>query len=84
VFAPYQEAAPPELVEACKHAVHVLLPDGSVLRAGRAALFVLERIGFGPLARLLALPPFIWAVELGYKIVASNRRFFAEFLFTKE
>lgn len=71
-------------MEACKRAVHVLLPDGGVLRAGRAALFVLERIGFGPLARLLALPPFIWAVELGYKVVASNRRFFAEFLFTRE
>jgi hypothetical protein len=45
---------------------------------------VLEHIGFRPLARLLALPPFIWAVELGYKLVANNRRFFAEFMFTRE
>jgi predicted DCC family thiol-disulfide oxidoreductase YuxK len=74
----------PELFAACERAVHVLTPDGRVLRAGRATLYVLERIGWGRLARVLMLPPFIWLVELGYRVVASNRPFFARFLFTRE
>jgi len=85
---PYQEAPSPPmtpaLYEACKRAVHVIKSDGTVLRAGRASLFVLEQIGWGWAARLLMLPPFIWAVELGYALVARNRSFFARFLFTKE
>lgn len=74
----------PELAAACEKAVHVIRTDGSILRAGRAVLFVLDKIGWGWFARLLALPPFIWGVELGYKIVANNRPFFARFLFTRE
>jgi hypothetical protein len=74
----------PELYAACAQAIHVVRADGGVLRAGRACLFVLEQIGGGPAARLLGLPPFVWAVELGYRIVAANRPFFARFLFTKE
>ena len=42
------------------------------------------RVGWGWLARVLSWPPFLWFVELGYWIVASNRRFFGKFLFTKE
>jgi hypothetical protein len=71
----------PELREACKRAVHVLTGSGEILKAGRATLFVLEQIGYRRLARLLRLPPFVWAVELGYRIVASNRSFFARVLF---
>lgn len=74
----------PELYAACEHAVHVVKADGTVLRAGRAVLFVLEKIGWGWFARLLALPPFIWGIELAYVIVAKNRPFFANFLFTRE
>ncbi len=74
----------PTLRVACEKAVHVLTTDGRVLRAGRASLFVLEQIGYRAIARLLRLPPLIWAVELGYKIVAANRPFFSRFLFTKE
>ena len=74
----------PELYAACEHAIHVIRADGGVLRAGRASLFVLEQIGWRRTARLLALPPFVWAVELGYRIVAANRPFFSRFLFTKE
>ena len=84
----YQDApAPPmtpPLYAACEKAVHVLTTDGRVLRAGRASLFVLEQVGYRALARLLRLPPFIWAVELGYKLVAANRTFFSRFLFTKK
>ena len=74
----------PELYAACQRAVHVLTNDGRVLRAGRASLFILEQIGYRIAARLLRLPPFLWFVELGYRIVATNRPFFARFLFTKE
>lgn len=74
----------PALYEACRHAVHVVLPDGQVLRAGRAALFVLDRIGYRAFARIMAIPPMIWGVELGYWLVARNRAFFSNFLFTRE
>ena len=82
---PYQEAPSPpmtsELREACKRALHVVTSSGEVLKAGRATLFVAEQIGYQRLAHLLRPPPFIWAVELGYRIVASNRSFFAQLLF---
>ena len=75
----------PELRHSCRRAMHVLLPDGRVLRAGRGSLFVLEQLGLGRLwLRLLALPPLIWLVELGYLIVARNRSFFGRFLFRGE
>ncbi len=71
----------PELREACRRAMHVLLPDGRVLRAGRGSMFVLARVGWGKVARFLCLPPMIWFVELGYWIVARHRSFFGRFLF---
>jgi predicted DCC family thiol-disulfide oxidoreductase YuxK len=74
----------PSLSAACEKAVHVVRADGTVLRAGRACLFILEELGWGRFARLLARPPFVWAVELGYRIVAHNRSLFARFLFTGE
>lgn len=74
-FEPYQEVdgLPDDLRDACSRAVHVVTPDGEVLRAGRACLFVLGRIGWPRTAALLRLPPFVWCIELGYKIVAANR-----------
>lgn len=78
---PYQELPDPPLTPAlaaaCRDAVHVRTIDGRWLRAGRACLFVLARIGWPRLARLGALPPFVWGVELGYRIVARNRPFFS-------
>ena len=74
----------PALYEACAKAVHVVRADGTVLRAGRAALFILEHIGLGNFARMLNLPPFIWIVELGYQLVANNRSLFARFFFRRE
>lgn len=74
---PYQEAPSPpmtpELRAACSRAVHVLARDGRLLRAGRACLFVLSEIGWPGAGRILALPPFVWLVELGYWLVARNR-----------
>ena len=60
--------------------MHVITRDGDVLRAGRATLFVLEALGWRPVARLLSVPPLIWIVELVYRVVASNRRIFSRVL----
>ena len=73
----------PDLYRACEFAVHTVDADGRVLRAGKACLRLLELLGHGTLARILGLPPFIWVLELGYKIVARNRPFFAHFIFTR-
>jgi predicted DCC family thiol-disulfide oxidoreductase YuxK len=84
---PYQEAPSPpmtaELRAACARAFHVVTQDGQVLRAGRAALYVLARLGHPLLARVLALPPLVWAVELGYWLVAKNRHLFSRVLFRR-
>jgi len=84
---PYQEAPRPPMTDAlaerCARAVHVLGPDGTLLAAGRASLFVLERIGFPRLGRVLRVPPLVWAVEIGYRLVARHRPFFARFLFRR-
>ncbi len=75
----------PPLYEACKRAVHVIVNDGQILKAGRAGIFVLEEIGYPPwLVRPLSWPLLIWLTELGYWIVANNRPFFSKFLFTRE
>ena len=77
----------PALREACARAVHVVRADGTVLRAGRAVLFILSEIegaGWRWAARVLRLPPLVWAVELGYYLVARNRRWLGRFLLRKE
>lgn len=85
---PYQEAPSPpmtaELRHACEWAVHVITPEGSLLRAGRAVLYLLRRVGWGPVAVLLSWPPLVWGVEAVYWIVARNRGFFSRFLFRGE
>ena len=63
----------PELRAACQRAMHVVTSEGEVLRAGRASLFILKETGNRRLAAILGLPPFVWAVELAYRIVARNR-----------
>ncbi len=44
-------------------------------------LFVFDQLGYRWLARIWGIPPLSWAVELGYRIVASNRPFFSRLLF---
>lgn len=73
----------PQLRAACEQAIHVLMADGRILRAGRATLFILENVGWSTWAQMLALPPFIWLVEVGYKFVAGRRHLFSRFLFTQ-
>lgn len=84
-FVPYQEAPSPpmtpELERACREAVHVITPDGRILRAGRASLYVLERMGWRRCAKLLRLPPLLWLVELGYRLVAAHRGLASRLLF---
>lgn len=73
---PYQEAPSPPITPAlraaCAEAVHVVRPDGEILRAGRACLYILERLGWGA-SRLLARSPWIGAVELGYRLLVRHR-----------
>ena len=63
----------PELAEACEEAVHIIQPNGEVLKAGRAVLFALATLGYSKSSRILGTPPFIWLVEIGYRLVAQNR-----------
>lgn len=76
-IAPYQQAPEellsPEQRAACRHALHVITADGRILRAGRAVLFIGEQLGYRRLARLLSYPPFIWLVEVGYRLIARLR-----------
>jgi len=75
----------PRLREQARRAIQVVTSDGRRLAAGRAALFVLEEIGWHPrLARLCRHIPFIWVIELGYWLVARSRHFFGGFLFRAE
>jgi predicted DCC family thiol-disulfide oxidoreductase YuxK len=73
----------PALAEACERAVHIIDADGTTHRAGQAVLVVLERIGWR-WVRLFRFPPLIWGIEVGYWIVARNRRFFSRFMFRRD
>ena len=88
-MVPYQDCPSPpmtpQLSQACEEAIHVITTQGQVLKAGRAAMFILEEIGYPRwLVRPFTWPPLVWFTELGYRIVAEHRPFFSKFLFTKE
>jgi predicted DCC family thiol-disulfide oxidoreductase YuxK len=70
----------PALYKACARAVHVITPTGQTLRAGRAVLCVMEVLGWRRMTAILSLPPLVWLVELGYRIVADHRPFFGRFV----
>ena len=81
---PYQSApdppVTPELRLACAAALHVVLPGGSVLAAGRAVAAIADVLGWRRLARLMSLPPFSWIVETSYGLIARNRRLLSRLL----
>jgi hypothetical protein len=82
---PYQQAPTPpmtaHLAGQCARAVHVITAGGTLLRAGRASLHVLDEIGWHRTARLLSRWPLIVLVEIGYAIVARHRQFFSKLFF---
>lgn len=69
---------------ACRRAIHVHTADDEMLRAGRAVVFVLAVLGYPTSAKILSLPPVLFFVEVAYRIVSNNRRFFARLFFRKE
>ncbi len=71
------------LAARCAGAVHVITPEGTVVSAGRASLYVLDRIGWHTLAAVCSTPPLVWLVELGYRLIARHRRFASRFLFNE-
>ena len=72
-----------DLRERCARAGHVVTPDGAVLSAGRASLYVLGTIGWRRSAALLSAPPLVWLVELGYRFVARHRGTLGRWLFRR-
>ena len=68
------------LAQRCVRAMHVITPEGETLAAGRASVCILGLIGYPRIARVARLPPFVWGVELGYRIVARNREFLSRLL----
>lgn len=74
-----------DLYEACRQAIHLISPTGEMMRAGRAALFIMEQLGYPSWAiELLRRPPFIGLIEWGYDLVAKNRTIAAKLFFTTE
>lgn len=76
---PYQEAPDPpltpELRTRAARSVLVIGPGGRARGAGRAVLAALREIGWmPPLVAIASRRPLIWLVEIGYRIVATNRR----------
>lgn len=72
------------LAAQCARAVHVITPEGTVLRAGRASLYVLGQIGWRATAAIGSRRPLVWLVEGGYRVVARNRALFGRFMFRRE
>lgn len=67
----------PELYEQCQHAMHVIVPDGRLLRGGEGGRYILQVLGYRNTAAVLGVWPLRWFVNLGYDLVARNRHVFA-------
>jgi predicted DCC family thiol-disulfide oxidoreductase YuxK len=81
-FQAYQMADIPDAMkQACEKAVHVVTAKGEILKAEQASLFILERCGWGFIARFLRYPPFSWVARGIYYLIAHNRDFFLRLLF---
>ena len=68
------------LTAACARAMHVVTPEGQVLRAGRASLYILGQLGWRRTATALSRRPLVWAVEVGYGLVARGRSLISRLL----
>ncbi len=69
-----------ELYEQCQHAMHVVVPDGRVLRGGRGCLYILHTLGYHRTATVLGWWPLSGCVDLGYRLVARHRHWFARWV----
>lgn len=87
-MVPFQDMPSPPmtvaLYEQCQLAVHVIFPDGTRLRGGKACLYILCALGYHRTAAILGLRPLCWLVDASYHIVARNRSLFSRFFFTRE
>ncbi len=85
---PYQKAPSPpmtpELFERARRAVQIVMPDGSVIEAGRAAAFVLGKLGWKRLARFMQWGVMARLTEWGYRWVARNRGWLGRWVFRGE
>ena len=71
----------PLLMVQAQRAVQLVTRDDRQLSGGRAVLFALRETGWHPtLVRLLERRPLVWAVDLGYKVIAANRSRFSRFV----
>ncbi len=84
-FKPYQSVElAPSLKEACGDAMHVIKADGTVIKAGRAAMFCGTFTPYSGWARIGLWPMFLPFVELGYAFVARNRNLVSKLFFKTE
>lgn len=83
----FQDATSPpmteELRKKCERAIHVITTDGSILGGAKAVMFIKSKTGWGWFAKILSLPPFIWLLQLTYRIVANNRHAFSKWFYRK-
>lgn len=78
IYLPYQSAAAqfPQVTEAeCRRAVQLIMPNGTVVSAAHAVFHTLAFAGrYGTLLGMYEhLPPFAWAAEVMYQLVAHHR-----------
>ena len=71
---PRQAIADPDLKARGAGEVVVVTQEGQTLGGARAILFIKSLTGWGAFARFLMLPPMIWVLVLGYRVIAKNRR----------
>lgn len=63
----------PEIQKRSNREILLITRDSRVLGGAKAVFTILSRLGWGWFAKLLASPPLVWPMELGYRIVARNR-----------
>lgn len=74
----------PALVKATEQSVHVVTTDGTILKAGRAVLYIFGKLGWRRFERFFSWGPILAIVEFFYGIVARHRIAFSKVLFVNE
>src|SRR5205807_10480261 len=71
----YQVAPRPPMTEAlarrCAHAIHVLTPEGVVLSAGRASIYLMAEVGWRRFSAVFSSRTQIWFVEAASRLVSD-------------